>query len=1353
MTSPFVTAGPKMPLPVSVPAIPEPAPAPTPSFSLAPSSPLVLPSPGARRRPPPAEPGGSHLRMMLKAAAAIFIFGLIVFLKPDRIAENWFGRDEETLVITGPPVSALPAAPAKVIESPSLREHFNFTPLEMREFPDLNFKFRMPEGAWEFARDPWSREGSVFSLNKIPGLPGKEEIGEASFALRVLPLGSAIASDQNRATAAVQASLKALGGGGKITGREEVTLGTLLFSRIEVEDIQCEHQSVNAEVWLYALNGMVYEMITTMPVLTPPYYLSTTARRLAGGFSIADPSHVLRSADVVAMLETAGAMPVPKTAVTFGNVSITLKPDIWTTWPGAADILPGSTLTFASRGGLRMAAAFTPNEGLPDDPVRTASLIGAIWPALRDFQWSRTDRRPHQEQRTAVMRGTGQLNNRKGVAEVRAVRCGDSLMVLFAFGPGDTRPEILTAHLDTFLVDPGANQSADFGHIEARGFQRSALTGLAGDATANGRHEEASAAHLVLFEWDRRPDDLCNAARSLYASGKKDEAVQLITDREGRHAGQPEWEVQKMLLLASIAQPGESRRIAGTLLESGVLPASAAAIFIETLIEVRALSDAQSFVKLLTEKDRSPLWHLYSALLMAETGDRGKAAALVRTVRTAAPDDVELAVECVNVLIRCRLFPEALELARFLAAKNPQREQLQFLAAACHTALGHTAEAREAYQKILTSNPASTTARDALASLAASSGQEGSEEIVTVSIPPVPLPAALAAKLPRPHAPLADAGGQSVVHLYRVTGLQLHTSEPLRQTTRGAIRILDEEGMSLFNTMHFPVQPLAQRLCIHYLRVLDATGQVTAEAKLQDHYSLDGGGAGSGKVIHVPIPGLTPGCTIDYAWTIENAGTSGAIDYTRHVFGLAEPCRLDSWFITGDTSALKFATTRSLQPERDGDSLVWIETRPVEFTNSLLLSGGAEPLPILHAGTPSSSWEKLGRDYLDQIRDRLATNPAVTTAAHDTIAGLRTREERIAALSMLVRDSISYTAIEFGSRAVIPNPAAATLANRYGDCKDQAVLLHQLLTAAAIPSNLCVINSRGDIHKDFPCLAQFDHMIVALPSADGKTNDFIDPSYKYLSPVAGFAPSGLESRTALILDRITPRLAVTPAHTTPSDTLLKRDITLSDNADAVLRDAITFTGTRAARLRAALAPLPPLDRIAAVRSLIGFDRLSHHVSDIRIQNIKELQSPLRITIQWEARRAVRKDQGQVLLTLPTVIESQLLNSGDGDDDGSDALPLLLTSAVHLRTEATLHMPPGHTLAPRAPAGSDAAFGKWSLALSPPDASRAALLTWDCILLPATYAPEPKRQLIDFTHDALRQLQGEWEFTAESVAGP
>lgn len=115
----------------------------------------------------------------------------------------------------------------------------------------------------------------------MPPAPA-EEIDRAEFSLRVLPMVPDTGSDQNRASAAVTMSLRALGDGCRITGREDVNLNGLNFSRIEVEGSSSCQDGTNAEVWLYALNGRADEMITVMPERTPPYYLSHGAASGAG---------------------------------------------------------------------------------------------------------------------------------------------------------------------------------------------------------------------------------------------------------------------------------------------------------------------------------------------------------------------------------------------------------------------------------------------------------------------------------------------------------------------------------------------------------------------------------------------------------------------------------------------------------------------------------------------------------------------------------------------------------------------------------------------------------------------------------------------------------------------------------------------------------------------------------------------------------------------------------------------------------------------------------------------------------------------------------------------------------------
>jgi hypothetical protein len=68
------------------------------------------------------------------------------------------------------------------------------------------------------------------------------------------------------------------------------------------------------------------------------------------------------------------------------------------------------------------------------------------------------------------------------------------------------------------------------------------------------------------------------------------------------------------------------------------------------------------------------------------------------------------------------------------------------------------------------------------------------------------------------------------------------------------------------------------------------------------------------------------------------------------------------------------------------------------------------------------------------------------------------------------------------------------------------------------------------------------------------------------------------------------------------------------------------------------------------------------------------------------------------------------------------------------------------------ANSDSPFGSWSMKVTPPDAKRTARLLWECTLHPTVLAPDKKRPFVDFTHEALRKLQGDWEFTADVTAG-
>ena len=66
--------------------------------------------------------------------------------------------------------------------------------------------------------------------------------------------------------------------------------------------------------------------------------------------------------------------------------------------------------------------------------------------------------------------------------------------------------------------------------------------------------------------------------------------------------------------------------------------------------------------------------------------------------------------------------------------------------------------------------------------------------------------------------------------------------------------------------------------------------------------------------------------------------------------------------------------------------------------------------------------------------------------------GARTEPEKVARIYYWVQDHVRYIAFENGLRGFIPHDAGRVYASRYGDCKDMANLLHEMLRMAGVKS-------------------------------------------------------------------------------------------------------------------------------------------------------------------------------------------------------------------------------------------------------------------------------------------------------------
>ncbi len=149
------------------------------------------------------------------------------------------------------------------------------------------------------------------------------------------------------------------------------------------------------------------------------------------------------------------------------------------------------------------------------------------------------------------------------------------------------------------------------------------------------------------------------------------------------------------------------------------------------------------------------------------------------------------------------------------------------------------------------------------------------------------------------------------------------------------------------------------------------------------------------------------------------------------------------------------------------------------------------------------TWQGLGRWYHQLLADLPQNDPSVSAQARALLKDHEAPRQRLEALVAFLRQQIRYVAVEVGIGGYRPHPPATVLARRWGDCKDKALLLIELLREAGIAAYPALILAEDDrIDPQFPSPDQFNHLIVAVPTAGLLTTaeDPVADGYLFVDP-------------------------------------------------------------------------------------------------------------------------------------------------------------------------------------------------------------------------------------------------------------
>jgi transglutaminase-like putative cysteine protease len=140
--------------------------------------------------------------------------------------------------------------------------------------------------------------------------------------------------------------------------------------------------------------------------------------------------------------------------------------------------------------------------------------------------------------------------------------------------------------------------------------------------------------------------------------------------------------------------------------------------------------------------------------------------------------------------------------------------------------------------------------------------------------------------------------------------------------------------------------------------------------------------------------------------------------------------------------------------------------------------------PILYIST-YPDMIGVGRAYQEAAEPMARISVRIQSLADEVTQGLKDDAAKVKALDHWVTKNIRYVAVSLGYGGLIPHPADQVLANRYGDCKDHAILVQALLAAVGIQSSPALVSS-GDAYtlSAIGSISPTNHVITYVPSLD-----------------------------------------------------------------------------------------------------------------------------------------------------------------------------------------------------------------------------------------------------------------------------
>lgn len=279
------------------------------------------------------------------------------------------------------------------------------------------------------------------------------------------------------------------------------------------------------------------------------------------------------------------------------------------------------------------------------------------------------------------------------------------------------------------------------------------------------------------------------------------------------------------------------------------------------------------------------------------------------------------------------------------------------------------------------------------------------------------------------------------------------------------------------------------------------------------------------------------------------------------------------------------------------NNLPEIHDEPFPCNDNLYLYVSADRFKFNGKKYRCERWKDVG-SFFNKVSDQPGSSEkAAARLARKLLKSSSSFDDSLKSLFDFVADSVSYVSLRVGSGDFVPHNCRQIIERRFGDCKDQTILLSSLYRSAGLDAYPVLISTSDypDFESLHPWPAFFDHTVVMVRS--GGKEYLLDPSDP-LSDITHIPPR-LRGKNFLVADN-SSGLSTIPESIDPAEWFSWNFRTEGDSLGATTKYSVSYFHDSALKFGKMMSDYSAPQRKETIR--VALSKGGWRLSSLDIQN-------------------------------------------------------------------------------------------------------------------------------------------------------